>query len=124
MRWGTIVKIDELIQEIIENVAGLEACCLLNNRGDIVFPEMVKKSHNSLQVTSLLLKTIIESHLETYFSTIELIKLEGITKKLILYYFPHQNIYISIIGSRTMASGIVQIYINKMKEVLDKEWKS
>jgi len=115
------VKAEKLIREIIEDVEGLEACFLLNSQGEIVFQQLFKKSEHSLDLASLLLETIINSKVETYFSRIKFVKLEGKDQKLILSYLPHQDIYISVIGSRTMMSGIVQIYLNKMAEILDRD---
>lgn len=109
-----VVKAEKLIREIMENVEGLEACLLLNSRGEIVSQQVLNNSDHSLQLTSLLLETIFRSKVETYFSRIKFVKLEGINKKLILAYLPHQDIYIIVVGTRTMMSGIVQIYLNKM----------
>lgn len=121
---GISVKVDELIQEINENVEGLEAFFLLNNQAEILFQRVVKNIHNSPQLSSLLIKTIMDSKLETHFSKIKFATLEGINTKLILSYLPDHDIYICIVGSNKMISGIVQIYLTRMAEILDKDWRS
>jgi hypothetical protein len=109
-----MVKAENLIREILENVEGSEACLLLNSRGEILSQQVLNKSDHSIQLTSLLLETIIKSKVEANFSSIKFVKLEGINNKLILSYLPHQDVYIIVVGTKTMMSGIVQIYLNKL----------
>lgn len=113
------VKIDQFIQEIKENVEGLEACFLMKRQGQILFQRVLNNAKNSFEITSLLIKTMASSHIVTQFSIIKFVTLEGKDIKIILSYLPHQDCYIAIVGSKVMMSGIVQIYLNKAAQILD-----
>jgi len=108
------VTIENLIQKIIENVAGLEACLLLDGTGEVIFQRVLKNPDQSIQLTTLLVKTIIKNNVVTYFDRIKFVTLEGADKKLILSYLPKKDMYISIIGTHTLMNGIVQLHLKKL----------
>ena len=113
------MKVANSIQEIIEKIEGVEACFLVDSNGEVIFQRVLNNSDNSLPLTLLLIKTIINNKLETYFSRIKFVTLEGANKKLILSYLPQNNSYISVIGTRTLMNGIIKLHLNQMTDNLE-----
>ena len=109
------------IQEIIDNVVGMEAFLFLNNKGKITYQYIIKDSisNNMLHIASQIITTIFESNIETNYSKIKTITLQGLDKKIFITYLNHLDTYISIIGSNLLNNSIVQIYINKIAEIYD-----
>ncbi len=110
---GNKVKIENLVQQIVNNIKGVQFCLLINNNGQI----LLQRSSNDFPINNialLLIKTIFNTSIEVQFNKIKNITLEGTNNKLILSYFPKQDVYIGIYGAKTIMAGIVQFYLNKI----------